>query len=121
MKKLSILIAGMLVSIGVSASYIYTPQPRVHVPVAPITVAVSSVAAQALPANGSRTGLECTNTGTTTIYLYQGGWAASAVAGMGTAIPPGAMWYADDYNFTQGLISAVASGVASTMSCQEYQ
>ena len=120
MKK-GMLLATLLFVPLIAGAYVYAPQPKVHVPAAPITVNITATAAQVLPANGNRTGLECTNTGSNTVFLYQGGAAASAVAGYGTAIPPSTMWYSDDYNFQQGLISAVAaSGVTSTLSCQEY-
>ena len=118
-----VLLVAALAAISISAfAFQYAPQPRVHVPNVPITKAVTATASQLVAANADRTGLECTNVGAGTAFLYQGGSAASAVANSGTAIPAGNMWWANDYNMTVGIISVVAaSGVSTTLSCQEYQ
>ena len=101
-----------------NANYLQGPIPRQHAAVTPVAGSVTTASAQLIAANINRTGLECTNIGTSTAFLAYG--ANVAILNGGTAIPPGATWWMDDYLFTTAAVNVIAAS-ATTMACQEFQ
>jgi hypothetical protein len=101
-----------------NANYLQGPIPRQHAAITPVAGSVTTASAQLIAANINRTGLACTNIGTSTAFLAYG--ANTAILNGGTAISPGATWWMDDYLFTTDAVNVIAAS-ATTIACQEFQ
>ncbi len=116
MKKILFIVA-MLFSVHASALYYpYSPHPLQHIANAPIVITSTGTSSTGLATNIARTGLECTNTGSATVYLAFG--SNAAVSGSGLAITAGSTWWMDDYMFTNQAVQVIG---VTTLSCTEYQ
>ena len=103
---------------GAAPNYLQSPSPQQHTAIAPLAASVTTASAQLIAANINRTGLACTNIGTSTAFLAYG--ANTAILNGGTAISPGATWWMDDYLFTTAAVNVIAAS-ATTMACQEFR
>lgn len=85
---------------------------------APTAASVGVASAQVLAANSSRKGAVFTNTSANTISIGVSGNAA--VLNSGITLTPGGIWVMDQYTFTTGAITAIASGASSNLAIQEF-
>ena len=90
--------------------------PQQHLGAAPISVTTGVTSAAVVVANGTRTGLVCTNIGTYTVFLAVGN---TAVASSGIAILANTTWKMDAYTFSTQAVNAISAS-ASTLSCNEF-
>lgn len=116
--KTFIFIILLMLSTMAHAVYLTTPAPMQHAANAPLAISVTTSSATAVVFNINRTGLECTNIGTTSAFLAFG--ANAAIVGGGLAIPAGATWWMDDYLFTTQSVQMIAASTTS-LACTEYQ
>lgn len=86
---------------------------------APTAASVGVASASAVAANSLRKGLILTNTSVNIISLGLNGNTATLNSGI-TLVPYGC-WIMDQYTFTTGAITAIASGAASNLAVQEMQ
>ncbi len=86
---------------------------------APVAVSVGVTSGSVLSSNANRKGAVFTNTSVNTISFGLSG--AAAVLNSGITLAPYGSWIMDDYTFTTGAITAIASGAASNLSVQELQ
>ena len=101
-----------------SASYLTNPLPRQHVAQAPIAGTATTSSAVLVASNLNRTGLNCTNLGTVSIFIAYG--SNAAILNGGTVIPAGATWWMDDYLFTTQAVNVISASSAN-IACTEYQ
>jgi hypothetical protein len=85
----------------------------------PATASVGVASATALAANVDRKGAVFVNLSVNTISFGLDG--SAAVLNSGITLTPFGTWVMDDYTFTIGEITAIASAAASTLSIQEFQ
>lgn len=86
---------------------------------APIAVAVGAASGAVLALNTSRKGAIFTNTSANTISFGLSG--SAAVLNSGITLAPYGVWIMDQYTFTTGAITAIASAAASNLAVQELQ
>lgn len=101
-----------------AANYLDIPIARQHIAKAPVVISVTSTSSTGITENASRTGLECTNTGSVDIHLAFGANAATLTGG--TVMQPGVTRWMDDYSFTTQAINVISAS-SSSLSCTEYQ
>lgn len=85
-------------------------------PSAPTAASVGIASAQILAAT-ARKGLVLTNTSNARISL---GFGVAAILNSGVTVYPGGTFQMDEYSFTVGTITAIASAAASNLGIQEY-
>lgn len=86
---------------------------------APVAISVGVSSGTVLASNVLRKGAVFTNTSSNTISFGLSGNAA--VLNSGITLAPYGSWIMDDYTYTTGAITAIASGAASNLSVQELQ
>lgn len=92
--------------------------PKVaETPAAPAAASVGVTSAQIVAANAARKGLVLINTSVARISL---GFGAPAVLNSGITLYPGGAYVMDEFMFTVGTVTAIASAAASNLTIQEY-
>jgi hypothetical protein len=86
---------------------------------APAAVAVGVASGSVLASNVNRKGAVFTNTSANTISFGLNG--SAAVLNSGITLTPYGVWMMDEYTFTTGAITAIASAAASNLAVQELQ
>lgn len=84
---------------------------------APTSGSVGTSSASLVASNANRRGLVLTNRSNNEVSL---GVGATAVAGSGIVLAPGAVWTMNEYTFTTAQINAIASAAASNVGVQEF-
>ncbi len=101
-----------------ASNFLKTPQPSVHVASAPIAGTSTTSSSQLAPLNLDRTGMNCTNLGTVSVFIAYG--SNAAILNGGTVIAAGSTWWMDDYLFTTQAVNVISSASAN-VACTEYQ
>lgn len=86
-------------------------------PSAPTVFSVGVASATAVAANANRKGLVLTNVSNARISLAFG---TTAVLNNGVTLYPGGVYVMDDFLFTVGTVTAIASVASSSLAIQEY-
>ena len=116
MKKLLLCLLMLFATSASATNYLQPPTPRQHIANAPSAIVSTGASSTAFAANPLRTGLACTNFGSTNAFLAYG--SNAAISGGGIAVLAGSTWWMDDYLFTTQAIQVIG---VTTLSCQEFQ